>query len=248
MKFYLKQIERLLTLCRLNKSPNLKVDFVFSTGTSCRTAQALKRNNLRLQSFPYDWMMGYKITCISDHLKNGFSDFFLETEDLKQNISGKRMVRDLKTGMISMHDFPDDVTIQEFLPEFKQKMQRRYNRLVYNLSTSKSVAIINAGRPDEKSDIDEFLLVLTSLYPKLNIHFINIIHDDFVKKTIVSHLSRFCHYYEIRFSDIYTGGKDHPYAWLGNTDEWDAILRGIKLKEKSPSISTDHSGLPRVKF
>ena len=144
------------------------------------------------------------------------------------------MLQDPKTGMISMLDSPGDVSLRKFLPKFRKKMERTYRRLVLNLITSKSVAIVNSGRPNEKHGINEFLCALMSMYPKLNIHFINIIHDDFVKEVKVSHLSTSCHHYEIRFSAIYIGGKDHPYAWLDNIDEWDTTLGGIKLKTKSP--------------
>lgn len=79
------------------------VDFVFSAGAACRTATMLRRVNMRTFSSPLDWMFRYDLSLYSDLLHKREFDLFREYEENEESPSEHRNVRDLRTGMISLH-------------------------------------------------------------------------------------------------------------------------------------------------
>lgn len=212
----------------------IKVDFVMSVGTACRCAQALRRNGLRVQSSPFDWMMAYDITVISHFFLNGLDDFFLDKQDLKHDISGKRMVKDIKTGMISMHDFPVSEEIDNFYPVFIEKMKIRMEKIKSKIERSRDICFVNYGRPDERRSINSFLHSMHELYPHLYIHFLNIENRDCFGISIrEEYISDFCHIRQCFFRDVHKDGDGdrNPNAWIGNEQCWDEVLKQISLRQ-----------------
>lgn len=202
---------------------NIKVDLTTSLGQACRPAQALRRNNLRLFSSPFDWMMGYKLSTILYFFSNGFDDFFSNCEIIG-SCGNKHVVRDNITGMISMHSFPIDKSIKEFFPEFITTMKNRYTRLMYLLKKYIFCFVMNR---DDFDDIDEFIIKFEYLFNMC--HVINIVDD--VNEHIKIYKINNSILYNIQFNDEHLNGrtKNNPDWWLGNILKWDNILAHIKL-------------------
>ena len=132
------------------------VDFVFSAGAACRTATMLRRVNMRTFSSPLDWMFRYDLSLYSDLLHKREFDLFREYEENEESPSEHRNVRDLRTGMISLHHFTKNQSIQEQLPDFHATMNKRLQRLISEIQQSKDVGIVmNRDIPAE--EIKEFI-------------------------------------------------------------------------------------------
>lgn len=94
------------------------VDFVFSAGAACRTATMLRRVNMRTFSSPLDWMFRYDLSLYSDLLHKREFDLFREYEENEESPSEHRNVRDLRTGMISLHHFTKTKAFRNNCPIF----------------------------------------------------------------------------------------------------------------------------------
>ena len=75
-----------------DKIETINVDFVVGLGEACRTAEALKINNLRYFSSPFDWMIIYrldKVINLLEKIANGCKpDFFVECSEDKNYAQG----------------------------------------------------------------------------------------------------------------------------------------------------------------
>ena len=107
----------------------LYFDAIVSIGVACRPSHYLKRFRLRYFSSPFDWMMSYKLDTISIYREYGFSNFFTDYKIIGKSNSNYK-VQDNYTGMISMHDFPISVPVEEFLPFFHKSMRCKYDTLL----------------------------------------------------------------------------------------------------------------------
>lgn len=85
----------------------------------------LRRVNMRTFSSPLDWMFRYDLSLYSDLLHKREFDLFREYEENEESPSEHRNVRDLRTGMISLHHFTKNQSIQEQLPDFHATMNKR---------------------------------------------------------------------------------------------------------------------------
>ncbi|MBQ9105302.1 MAG: hypothetical protein IJY48_04115, partial [Mailhella sp.] len=83
----------------------ITADFVMPLGAACRPAEALRRNNLRFISSPFDWMMSYKLSTVIHFFRNDFDDFFNEAIDVTSKNAPHRAVKDVKNEILSLHHF-----------------------------------------------------------------------------------------------------------------------------------------------
>lgn len=146
---------------------------IISVGAACRAAHYLQRHNLRCGSFPLDWMMNYTLKDASRLFHNEFRNFF---EHIKQidSKNGKRIIQDMDNGMISMHDFPTDIGMQEYYHTFKETMQRRARRMLNALKDSKNTIFL-CNRIESAENFKDFLISINAIHPA-NYTLINIKH------------------------------------------------------------------------
>lgn len=126
-----------------------KYDFVFSLGEACSCSTALRDNGLQIQSFPFDWIALGDLQGRAETVASGFADFF-NAEDLEYtNSNGTRSECYLnrKNGYLFTHDFPYKGDFKTDYPVARAKFDRRINRLMHRLKTSRNVLVCYLEKP-----------------------------------------------------------------------------------------------------
>lgn len=213
------------------------VDFVFNAGAACRTATMLRRVNMRTFSSPLDWMFRYDLSLYSDLLHKREFDLFREYEENEESPSEHRNVRDLRTGMISLHHFTKNQSIQEQLPDFHATMNKRLQRLISEIQQSKDVGIVmNRDIPAE--EIKEFIDSLSRLSPSCAFHVLNVRHSETQSRVTWKKVSGTGRHSirEVWFNDTHPAGNmedGNAEWWLGNYRIWKKMLiRAFVLRKK----------------
>ena len=219
---------------KLDNFPKITADCFIPLGTACRPAHWLRKSELRYCSLPFDWMMNFPLTTVLSTLKNGVSSWFVEyNEDESKKNNKTRYVTDIKNKIISMHGFPAEKTVDEYMPEFKEIFARRYDRLKELIEQSGSVCFV-CNRLDTIYDFDLFLQKIAVMYPKLKINLLNIRHSDNKRGIIQHRLNENVVLYDITTNDIHANGNDksNPYSWIGNEDLWNEVCGNLSLSEE----------------
>lgn len=208
----------------LSDYPNLDADAFISLGHACRAAYWLKKYSLRTCSLPFDWMMGYTLQTILKTFINGVTDWFIQYyEDYERIGRTNRYVIDTLNNIISMHAFPTNKSVKEYMPEFKATFIRRYERMKNLFLTKKKIVFI-CYRNDDISEFYFFLHTLNELYPHCNFSLINITHSN--NENIIKYSTNNINIYQIYSYDINENGgerKNNPDFWIGNTKLWKNI-------------------------
>lgn len=154
----------------------------------------------------------------------------------------KNWVEDTRSGMISMHDFDCKLPLEDQLPQFYNKMQRRAINTVNQINASSSVGIV-MNRNEDSYELTSFCQSLCSMFPKCKFHILNI--RDVPESTAM--VVDFCHetdrysVTQISFNDEHKNGRDSKLNgdfWLGDEGKWILALnyfrvRGEKLEKFS---------------
>lgn len=128
-----------------------KYDCIFSLGEACFISSALKNNNLRMFSGPFDWMYGASFKTRCDMLENKFKNYFnkddFEFLYYREN-NEMAAYRNKKSGMVYNHDFRSDLPFDYMFDSIKEKYKRRIDRLLSTLERSKSALIVYGDLSD----------------------------------------------------------------------------------------------------
>lgn len=229
-------------------------DFLLSAGPACRPGYHLRENGYRLFSSPLDWMMTYSLETYIDVLKRHFHGYFDQWEEKEDWNGYSRWITDVPSGMVSMHEFRWDDTVQHQLKTIQQKMQRRTQRLCQLLRQARSVGWV-LNRPNiEDQALIKFFESLRFLYPHLTLHILNINHDPdastIVYRDILLHAKGSVR--ELRACDIHPEGDDlstNGWAWIGNAQLWEkALLDNFSLRNLPDSPAYDRTHIPQLKY
>ncbi|MDR2526924.1 MAG: papain-like cysteine peptidase [Rickettsiales bacterium] len=132
-------------------------DCVFSLGSGCFTAYALRKAHLRKFSAPYDWVYGCTLEKRISFLINGFKDFFnkedFELLEIKskgtklRRVDGILMVpgrhyRNKRTGLSYPHDFEQDGDFDMKFSLTKSKYEKRIQRLLDKINNGKNILMV----------------------------------------------------------------------------------------------------------
>lgn len=156
---------------------NSNVDFAVSAGGTCRVAYYLRLLGLRKFSAPFDWLTGYDLDAWFLALeKGGIENILVHWEEITSDFNGKeRAVKDTDTGLLALHEFSMKSSVVEQMPEFREKMRRRSEKLRRSLDSAKNVGIvIQRNLSDE--ELLGFAEKLSSLYPGLKFRLLNTLH------------------------------------------------------------------------
>lgn len=220
-----------------------KPDLVISLGAACRSAHYMQKFGLRKGSFPLDWMMNYSLSDAKILFLSEFRIFFANIKQIDSK-NGMRIMQDVDNGMISMHDFPLDSTIEAYHPIFKKKMKRRIERLFTMLKDSKNILFV-CNRDESIENFKDFLESINAIYTA-NYTLINIRHtpnqNKILKKVIFKESIEYAEgggggqmrLIEYSFNDIHKNGDNpvlNPDFWLGNEECWDKIMDKITLRK-----------------
>lgn len=119
---------------------------IISIGSSCQTSYQLRRMKLSKEAGPFDWFISASVPGLVKLFNNGFQHY-MELDQLQ--LIGKAhqhyIVRDTHYNIDSYHDFKftqsESLWNQEY-PAFKQKIERRVQRLLNSLAQSPSIVLV----------------------------------------------------------------------------------------------------------
>lgn len=224
-----------------DKNDKICADVFISGGNACRPAHYLKKFHLRTFSSPFDWMMVYKLNDIAHFLQNDGRGFFAKIEEIPQDEKYEcRFIKDCQTGMISMHDFPRDKSIDEYYPEFIDKHKRRFEKLKNEIKNAKNVVFI-ANRNEPMKEFKTFLEKMQNFH-KASYTLIIIRQNKQatkLKKTVRMTMRGGGIIIEYIFNDTHKNGSDgvsNPDAWLGNVEIWDEIMKELNFTHKKAFV------------
>ena len=220
----------------------ITADIFVSLGPACREAHYLRDENLRLASFPLDWMLDYSLETVIHLLKTGFNDFFTDIEEGEyRRKNSNYCIIDTKNHITSLHHFSRKMSIPDAKKAFHTTMQKRYKRLDSYLRQAETICFIcNRIYDDSCSDeLVNFLKEFDKIYPNKTVTLVNINKKDIpdikiAKRQVAPNLL----IKEYTFKDIHTNG-DNPETnyerWRGNEAIWRLLVKKMKLTEKFKS-------------
>lgn len=114
-------------ICQISKQNLIKADIFISIGDAYKPALHLREYGLRKLSSPLDWMYNYSLDEAHRCFCVEFGDFFEKCYDSGKAEGKERNVISISNDeMISIHAFPKNVALDEYLPTFRAKMQRLF--------------------------------------------------------------------------------------------------------------------------
>ena len=216
----------------IKKSLHAKQHFdrIIGLGNWCQTSYQLRRNNLQLCSYPFDWIAMPDISAYKKIFNNSFADFlnieYLEKIDTKYN---HIRVRHKKYATIFPHDFAGPEINDDYELIFS-KYQRRINRLYSHIKHAKTILFVIYCGSDAINEIKELHSYLTHTFSgkKIKMWWLVPRNDKSgISKQIVSDgLERYT------FDSRYTG--DNPAdEYKGNDRPYDEIYHNVSLSYKT---------------
>ena len=155
-------------------------DLVVPLGFACSCSQTLRQAGLQLASFPWDWVGTPPPIFRCRTICSDFKDW-MNLEDLKwagrNDTYGHEEVRNVRTGLIIMHDFVQGVSIEEQYPAITEKYTRRIARLDRLLKSSKSVLLVTIDTPVSPAPVSpeegrKSIEIMSEKYPNAKFDFL----------------------------------------------------------------------------
>lgn len=170
-------------------------DMVMSLGENCLTAISLRELKLCKQSLPFDWSAGVipeqagiagflgKINLICTFFNNAFEEKDYREYNYAQP-GEHRFVRNLRTGLQYIHDFPWEKSIHEYFPEYRNKYERRVKRFYNFIKESNSIIFVFIARSTflPLEDILEGCKKLEDFFYGKKISFLILQNDEYIDK------------------------------------------------------------------
>ena len=171
-----------------------RYDLVIGMGMACSCSQALRRANLQLLSFPFDWVapdtrdrrhLVRDLPARAHAVVRAFEDW-LRIEDLgfvrPHETNGKDIYLNARTGLVFNHDFPTGRPLSETFPEVAGKYRRRSARLIELIRRSRNVLLVRIERPDlpgvtPVADCVEARQILADGFPGVNFSLLQLVCD-----------------------------------------------------------------------
>lgn len=208
----------------MKKLVRYNVDFVISCGAACRPARYTQDLGLRKFSSPCDWMDNYTLDDFIEVMQTEGTLMFLDCAPTVRANS----IKDTRTGMISMHDFKTVFPLEEQLPGFYEKMNRRAKNTNAQLQAGIHAGLI-MNRQVTREELMAFCETVCKMYPGCNFHVLNIRDSpdstsakiDFQETTEKYTLA------QISFNDAHKNGRnpsENPNFWYGNEVMWKKVL------------------------
>ena len=114
-------------------------------------------------------------------------DFFAKFQVIRKDEIGyvHSFVQDAQTGMIAMHNFPHDKSVEDYYPEFITKYKRRFANLKDAILNSKHIVFVG-NRDNVLQDFQVFLDEMQKIHT-VKYTFINVRHSkrSMKKRTMI---------------------------------------------------------------
>lgn len=145
-------------------------DFAVSLGVACIVADKMEKNNLRLFSGPFDWIVGSPER-VNYLIKNNFKGFFhYENLEIEGRKDGKFLVRDKLNGFLSVHDFKESgnkIVKHEYIKvmaKYDRRIRRFYN---WCRGSEKALFVIYLESEEYLSDVYGIKETISLVFPQL---------------------------------------------------------------------------------
>ena len=123
----------------------------------------MRRNNLQIKSYPFDWLVNASIEERADLIVNDFHNFFEKDDFQKVGESNEYnpcdLYRNIKTGIAHIHDFKHGIDFDTAFKEAKAKYDRRIKRLYEQISSSKKVLAVYLVNPNSSVSVPDETLI-----------------------------------------------------------------------------------------
>jgi len=142
-----------------------------SLGSSCHSAQILRRNNLRDEANPFDWLFS-DIALVKDCIKDGFKLFLDKSQ--YYSISPDENVKHIRTGH-RIYDKPDNYPVfnhHNLLgnDDHYNRLVRSVNRFTTTLKSTESKVFVYTNRVNDTRNFEEVLMEVLYLTNFLDKH------------------------------------------------------------------------------
>lgn len=215
-------------------------DVVCSLGERCMVAHQMRLNGLRSVSNPFDWMITWNLSAVVDILLNKGKGFFPKEQlIIEEQTSEHYKVTDSETGFICLHEFRCAVPLDEEYRIFTEKYDRRWNRLLTQIASAKSILFV---RTNVAGDEIPKLLELQQLNPEAKTDFL------IVNTIETEHIRRIPSSYENVYIYEISNQPDISYdIWMGNHAHWKEVLAPYKTKNCRNWLEEGLSSIPSEK-
>lgn len=165
-------------------SGNKKVyDLAFGIGEACSCTQTLRKSNLQIASYPFDWLYGSDFIGRCKILASKF-DRFIEKTDLEfahEERSFKCLAYHNKYNDITFnHDFLKNLNFEEAYKQVKEKYNRRIKRLLEQIKNSSEILIVYIETPttnheeiDNKTIIEGYNIIKSAFSKNIDLLYIS---------------------------------------------------------------------------
>lgn len=133
-------------------------DVCISLGFNCFTSMSLRDCLLQNLSYPFDWSRGVdeekagilglegKVDLLCSDFKDWMNrEDFIHIDDDPLGEKPHLNVRNVRTGLQYIHDFPKSSSLEKEFPNFQEKYLRRKHRLIETINTKKCCFVFYAG-------------------------------------------------------------------------------------------------------
>lgn len=201
---------------------------IIPIGGSCINSYNLRRLNLQLQAFPFDWVGNVTLNLAVNYLQNHFTNYLVEGELKLTENPGNPNTFSMPSGIMFVHDFHSHNINAEF-EAISEKYKRRIARVYDEINKSKSVLFVHCcGVRMQKEDICSEHFRLTKIFPGKKIKLLYIYMGEDVEDFRFISKSEAVDMAELNHQESYT--------WKGNRQFFDGILKEYRLKSKTSEL------------
>lgn len=217
---------------------NVVTDIYCDKETEIRPLMWLEKYKLCTEFYPINSLMFFSMNTILNAIENGISSYFstyMEFENDRD--TNYRCVTDIGNKIVSLHNFPLDKSIEDYMPKFKKTCEQQYNQMMKLLSSAKDICFVCNNQLNIKGEFIPFLVRLKELYPNKSYTLINIRHDKSNKKITKCIIGKDIKIYDIENFDK---NRENPNTslWIGNEDLWNTICTNLSLSDRVKNLQS----------
>lgn len=157
-------------------------DQAISLGGSCQPAWHLRKNNLRLASYPLDWLNTRESTeALCTVLRTRFENFF-EKADFEMIVTplGNRPYINRRTGFWFWHEFEEPSSFEERFEERRALYDRRIARMLEVFDSDSSILLVRFRT--SRDDATQLADVLREVYPRMRFTILAVDDSDEIRE------------------------------------------------------------------
>lgn len=157
-------------------------DQAISLGGSCQPAWHLRKNHLRVASYPLDWLNTRESTeALCTVLRTRFENFF-ERPDFEMVVTplGNRPYVNRRTGFWFWHEFEEPLDFEDRFEERRTLYDRRISRMLEVFDRESTVLLVRFRT--SRDDASQLADVLRETYPRMRFTILAVDDTDEIRE------------------------------------------------------------------